>query len=91
MAPTVTGAARRALNWLPFASASRVADVLRTAVWLVPAVCAAGAGRTAHRLPGGVAAGRRVRARRGGDLAPERDPVGGLAGGAAGAAADDGE
>jgi uncharacterized membrane protein len=31
------------LNRLPFASSSRVADVLRSAVWLVPAVCVAGA------------------------------------------------
>jgi uncharacterized membrane protein len=42
----VTRASRRvsrALNRLPFASSSRVADVLRSAVWLVPAVCVAGA------------------------------------------------
>ena len=38
-----TGTVSRALNRLPFASSSRVADVLRSSVWLVPAVCVAGA------------------------------------------------
>ena len=37
------GPVSRALNRLPLASSSRVADVLRSAVWLVPAVCVAGA------------------------------------------------
>jgi uncharacterized membrane protein len=40
---TGTGPAGRVLNRLPLPSASRVADVLRSAVWLVPAVCVAGA------------------------------------------------
>jgi uncharacterized membrane protein len=37
------GPASRALNRLPLVSGSRVADVLRSAVWLVPALCVAGA------------------------------------------------
>jgi uncharacterized membrane protein len=37
------GPASRALNRLPLVSWSRVADVLRSAVWLVPALCVAGA------------------------------------------------
>ena len=40
---TGTGPAGRVLNRLPLPSASRVADVLRSAVWLVPAVCVAAA------------------------------------------------
>jgi uncharacterized membrane protein len=40
---TGTGPVGRVLNRLPLPPASRVADVLRTAVWLVPAVCVAGA------------------------------------------------
>jgi len=38
-----TGPASRVLNRLPLPPASRVADVLRSAVWLVPAVCVASA------------------------------------------------
>jgi uncharacterized membrane protein len=37
------GPASRAPNRLPLVSRSRVADVLRSAVWLVPALCVAGA------------------------------------------------
>jgi uncharacterized membrane protein len=36
------GLASRALNRLPLVSRSRAADVLRSTVWLVPAVCVAG-------------------------------------------------
>ena len=38
-----TGPVSRGLNRLPFVSRSRAADVLRSSVWLVPAMCVAGA------------------------------------------------
>jgi uncharacterized membrane protein len=42
-APVRAKPGSRALNRLPLVSSSRVADVLRSAMWLVPAVCVAGA------------------------------------------------